>query len=77
MLFVGIRDALLIALAALIVREMWRPELDVVRRAARTTPAAAFSTARGITSPGMGITFLCARARNCGRIGTEWRVTHQ
>jgi uncharacterized membrane protein len=38
MLFVGIRDALLIALAALIVREMWRPELDVVRSGGADDP---------------------------------------
>jgi uncharacterized membrane protein len=31
MLVLLVRDALLLALAALMIREMWRPELDVVR----------------------------------------------
>ena len=42
MLLIGIRDALLLGLAALIVRDMWRPERDVVR-------------AGGIDDPGGGV----------------------
>jgi uncharacterized membrane protein len=38
MLMIGIRDALLIALAALIVRDMWRPEGDVVRSGGADDP---------------------------------------
>ncbi len=42
MLLIGIRDALLLSLAALIVRDMWRPDLDVVR-------------AGGVDDPGGGV----------------------
>ena len=35
-----LRDALLVLLMALVTREMWRPELDVVRRAGVDDPAA-------------------------------------
>ncbi len=42
MLVIGIRDGLLLALAALIVRDIWRPELDVVR-------------AGGVDDPGGGV----------------------
>ncbi len=34
-----VRDALLIAIAALIIYEMWHPELDVVRSAGMDDPA--------------------------------------
>ncbi|HEV7205561.1 MAG TPA: glycosyltransferase 87 family protein [Jatrophihabitans sp.] len=42
MLLIGIRDALLLSLAALIVRDIWRPERDVVR-------------AGGVDDPGGGV----------------------
>lgn len=42
MLAVGIRDVLLLGLAALIVRDIWRPDLDVVR-------------AGGVDDPGGGV----------------------
>jgi hypothetical protein len=39
MLVLLVRDGLLLTIAGLIVREMWRPELDVVRRGADDDPA--------------------------------------
>ena len=40
MFVVLVRDALLVALAALVVREMWHPELDVVRAGGVDDPGA-------------------------------------
>ena len=55
MVLLAVRDVLLLALAALIVREMWHPELDRASPTA-TTPGRPgrrhFSTGRGITSRG-------------------------
>ncbi len=39
MLVLLARDALLLAIAALVIREMWRPELDVVRASGLDDPA--------------------------------------
>jgi uncharacterized membrane protein len=37
-----VRDGLLVGLAGLVIREMWRPELDVVRAAGADDPAGGF-----------------------------------
>ena len=61
MLLIAVRDVLLLALAALIVRDIWRPELDVVRAGGVDDPGGgvfdgAHDYFAGITSPEVGIT---------------------
>jgi len=61
MLLLVIRDGLLLGLAGLIVRDMWRPELDVVRAGGEDDPGGGFfDDARDYFAPADGPRFPVA-----------------
>ena len=64
MLLLVIRDGLLIALAALVIREMWRPWLDVVRVDGADDPGGGSSTVHRTTGHGSSSRTRTSRRRS-------------